>query len=624
MWSEPHQPRRIGRYLLHGPIASGGMAAVHLGRLVGDAGFARTVAIKRLHPQLAEEPEIAESLLDEARIVARIQHPNVVATLDLLLAEGEAFLVMDHVRGESLARLLRAARAAGEPAPPPIVASVACGALHGLHAAHEARSESGEPLGIVHRDISPENVLVGVDGTARLLDFGIAKARGRLTTTRGGQIKGKLAYMAPEQILCAEVTRRTDVFAAGVVLWEALAGRRLFDGDDEGGLIRAVLEQPIPPPSSVAAHVPGALDAIVLRALERNADGRYPTARELAIAIEDAVPLASQRAVGEWVEQLAGEALARRATRVAAIESASAADPAGAGAAGGGDGGDGERKRAAASPGPAARGRAETEPRGLAETEPRGLAETEPRGLAEAEPRGLAETEPEIPAVALGLTALAATTATGDGMAGEASATSSPRGGAPRGGAAPAAARRAGALLALGAVLLGGAAALALHWSRRAPSRPEDAAGAVHAAAQRRDTDATDAASATPTPPPPRAPSAASASGTGEPTGVAGWMPAAAIPGADAAPAPGAPGADAAPAPGAPDAAQARAPGAAQASPQAPSAVAPAPAQRPARTAVSARAPAPAPRTTHADAQRCSPPYTVDKAGIRRLKPECL
>ncbi|WP_437786780.1 serine/threonine-protein kinase [Sorangium sp. So ce1097] len=636
MWSEPHQPRRIGRYLLHGPIASGGMAAVHLGRLVGDAGFARTVAIKRLHPQLAEEPEIAESLLDEARIVARIQHPNVVATLDLLLAEGEAFLVMDYVRGESLARLLRAARAAGEPSPPPFVASIACGALHGLHAAHEARSESGEPLGIVHRDISPENVLVGVDGTARLLDFGIAKARGRLTTTRGGQIKGKLAYMAPEQILCAEVTRRTDVFAAGVVLWEALAGRRLFDGDDEGGLIRAVLEQPIPPPSSVAAHVPGALDAIVLRALERNADGRYPTARELAIAIEDAVPLASQRAVGEWVEQLAGEALARRAARVAAIESASAADPAGAGTAGGGDGGDGERERAAASPGPAARGRAETEPRGRAETEPRGLAET----------------EPEIPAVALGLTALAATTTTGDGMAAEASATPSPRDGAPRSGAAPATAKRAGALLAVGAVLLGGAAALALHLSRRAPSGLEDAAGAVHAPAQRRDTDATDAASATPTPAPPRAPSAAGASGTGEPTGVAGWMPAAGTPGADAAPAPGAAGADAAPAgadaapapgaagadaapagadaapaPGAPGAAQARAagaPGAAQAPPQAPSAVAPAPAQRPARTAVSARAPAPAPRTTHADAQRCSPPYTVDKAGIRRLKPECL
>ncbi|WP_434048454.1 MULTISPECIES: serine/threonine-protein kinase [Sorangium] len=564
MPSEPHQPRRIGRYLLYSPIASGGMASVHLGRLIGDAGFSRTVAIKRLHPQLAEAPEIAESLRDEARLVARIQHPNVVATIDLLIAEDEAFLVMDYVRGESLARLLRAARARGEPAPPPIVASIACGALHGLHAAHEARSESGEPLGIVHRDISPENVLVGVDGAARLLDFGIAKARGRLSTTRGGQLKGKLYYMAPEQILCAHVTPRTDVFAAGVVLWEALAGRRLFDGGDEGDIIGAVLEQPIPPPSSHAAHVPGALDAIVLRALERNAEGRYPTARELAIAIEDAVPLASQRAVGEWVEQLAGEALARRAARVAAIESASAADPggeatAGAGAATAGGSGEGARgsggaegARRPASPSPAARGLAETAP------------EIQAGDLGQA-------------ALALGQAALAATAAAGDGgMAGGTSVTPAPRDGAPRGGAAPKAARRAGPLLALGAVLLGSAAALAAHLSRRGPPGPEDGASAVHAAPVRRhdtgEPGATGAASAVPAPTPPLAPSAA------------------------LAPAP----------------------------PLASSAVAPAAAQRPARAAVSARAPAPAPRATRGDAQRCSPPYTVDKAGIRRLKPECM
>ncbi|WP_437961243.1 protein kinase [Sorangium sp. So ce119] len=556
MPSEPHQPRRIGRYLLYSPIASGGMASVHLGRLIGEAGFSRTVAIKRLHPQLAEAPEIAESLRDEARIVARIQHPNVVATIDLLIAEDEAFLVMDYVRGESLARLLRAARARGEPAPPPIVASIACGALHGLHAAHEARSESGEPLGIVHRDISPENVLVGVDGTARLLDFGIAKARGRLSTTRGGQLKGKLCYMAPEQILCADVTPRTDVFAAGVVLWEALAGRRLFDGGDEGAVVGAVLERPIPPPSSLAAHVPGALDAIVLRALERNAEGRYPTARELAIAIEDAVPLASQRAVGEWVEQLAGEALARRAARVAAIESASAADPGGEATAGAG-------AAAAGGSGAGARGSGGVEG---------GAREPASRG---SEARGLAETAPEIQAGAPGQPTLAATAAAGDGMTGGTSLTPSPRDGAPR-GAAPRAARRAGPLLALGAVILVSAAALAVHWSRRGPPGPEDAAGAVHAAPLQRH-------------------------GTGEPqapsaTGAADATRSASAPSAVLAPAPS----------------------------HTPSAVATTPAQRPARAAVSARAPAPAPRATRGDAQRCSPPYTVDRAGIRRLKPECM
>ena len=317
------EPRRIGRYLLFGPIASGGMATVHLGRLVADSGFSRTVAIKRLHPQLAEAPEIAASLLDEARIVSRIQHPNVVPTLDLLTDDDEVLLVMEYVHGESLSRLLAAARQRGEPVPIAVVAGVLCGALHGLHAAHEARRESGEPLEIVHRDVSPENLLVGVDGASRLLDFGIAKAHGRLTTTRNGQLKGKIAYMAPEQLLCGEVTRRTDVFAAGIVLWEALTGVRLFRGDDEAALITAALEAPIKPPSEVAAHVPKELDALVLKALERHVEGRYATARELAIALEEATPLAPPREVGAWVERLASAALTRRAGRIAQMETAS-------------------------------------------------------------------------------------------------------------------------------------------------------------------------------------------------------------------------------------------------------------------------------------------------------------
>ena len=300
------------------------MATVHLGRLVADSGFSRTVAIKRLHPQLAEAPEIAASLLDEARIVSRIKHPNVVPTLDLLTTDDEVLLVMEYVHGESLSRLLAAARARSEPMPIAVVASVLCGALHGLHAAHEARRESGEPLGIVHRDVSPENVLVGVDGSARLLDFGIAKAHGRLTTTRNGQLKGKIAYMAPEQLLCDEVTRRTDVFAAGIVLWEALTGVRLFQGVDEAAMINAALEGPIRPPSEVAAHVPKKLDALVLQALSRHVDGRYGTARELAIALEEATPLAPPREVGAWVERLASAALAKRAGRIAQMETASA------------------------------------------------------------------------------------------------------------------------------------------------------------------------------------------------------------------------------------------------------------------------------------------------------------
>jgi serine/threonine-protein kinase len=303
------------------------MATVHLGRLVGESGFSRTVAIKRLHPQLADAPDVATGLLDEARIVSRIRHPNVVPTLDLITSDEEVLLVMEYVHGESLSRLLRASRTAGEVAPMPIVASVLCGALHGLHAAHEARSEAGEPLGIVHRDVSPENLLVGVDGVTRLLDFGIAKAHGRLTTTRNGQLKGKVAYMAPEQILCAEVTRRTDVYAAGIVLWEALTGARLFEGEDEAAVMTAAFEAPIRPPSELAGHVPAAVDSLVLRALDRHVDGRFATARELAIALEDAIPLASPRQVGAWVERLATVALARRAARIASMESTSATAP---------------------------------------------------------------------------------------------------------------------------------------------------------------------------------------------------------------------------------------------------------------------------------------------------------
>jgi serine/threonine-protein kinase len=296
------------------------MATVHFGRLVGDAGFSRIVAVKRLHADLALEPEIASSLLEEARIVSRIEHPNVVATLDVLLAEDQALLVMEYVRGESLARLLRAARTRSVAIPPAITAGIACGMLYGLHAAHEAASESGEPLGIVHRDVSPENVLVSASGVARILDFGIAKARGRLSTTRGGQIKGKIRYMAPEQILCREVSRRTDVYAAGIVIWEALTGRRLFEGSDEAAIVTAALEHTIQAPSGVAPSAPIALDAVVLRALERNAAGRYATARDFAVAIEEAIKIATPREIGEWVERAAGDVIASRDATVAGIE----------------------------------------------------------------------------------------------------------------------------------------------------------------------------------------------------------------------------------------------------------------------------------------------------------------
>ena len=197
----------LGRYLLYGEIASGGMATVHFGRLMGVVGFSRTVAIKRLHPHYARDPEVVTMFLDEARLAARIRHPNVLPTIDVVAADGEVFLVMEYVQGVPLSHLVQAATEQGRRVPPRIVSSILVDALNGLHAAHEATNERGEPLRLVHRDVSPQNIMVGADGVARVLDFGVAKAMGRLQTTRDGQVKGKLAYMAPEHLAGREVSR---------------------------------------------------------------------------------------------------------------------------------------------------------------------------------------------------------------------------------------------------------------------------------------------------------------------------------------------------------------------------------------------------------------------------------
>lgn len=314
----------VGRYALYGEIASGGMAVVHYGKLLGAVGFQRPVAIKRLHPQLARDPAVRDMFIDEARLASRIRHPNVVPTLDVVADGRDLLLVMEYVHGESLQQLMRAMRKRGERIPLRITLAVVSALLHGLHAAHEATTEEGEPLSVVHRDVSPQNVLVGVDGVARVLDFGIARAAVRLEHTREGIVKGKLAYMAPEQLGGATVDRRADVYAASVILWEMVTGRRLFVKDDGGTvMVDKLLAGRIDPPSRFAPGTPKLLDAIVLHGLARNPDQRFATAREMALALERLGEFARPSEIGDWVEGLATEALAARSVRLQEVERSS-------------------------------------------------------------------------------------------------------------------------------------------------------------------------------------------------------------------------------------------------------------------------------------------------------------
>jgi eukaryotic-like serine/threonine-protein kinase len=315
-----------GRYTLFGAIGSGGMATVHLARRVDATEPARTVAVKRLHAHLLQDPELPLMFADEARLAARVHHPNVVPTLEVLAVEGELFLVMEYLPGETLARLARETIRRGATVPLGIASAIVVGMLLGLEAAHHATDERGRPLDLVHRDVSPQNVLVGVDGHARLLDFGVAKASGRSRTTKEGQLRGKVAYMAPEQ-LGGEATRATDVYATAAVLWEVLAGRPLFTADSDAMLLACVAMGNVVAPSVHRAEVPPQLDAVVLRGLSRDPALRFGSASEMAQALAAAVPPAAASAVAAWVQDTAAQALAERARAVAAVEAALPAEP---------------------------------------------------------------------------------------------------------------------------------------------------------------------------------------------------------------------------------------------------------------------------------------------------------
>jgi serine/threonine-protein kinase len=243
-----------------------------------------------------------------------------VTVLDLLSLGNDLFLVMDYVQGETFASLLAVQRERGVPLEPAFAVTVVEEVLRGLHAAHVARDEAGRPLHVVHRDVSPQNIMVGLDGVSRILDFGIAKAAGRLQETSTGQVKGKVAYMAPEQLLGGDVDARVDVFAAGVVLWEALANRRLFAADSPGGSVQKVLSGAVPKLSEMGIEVSDELSAIVTRALASQPSERFPSALEFADALEGLRLQAGATSLAEWVRRAGGDALGRRIERLGQIE----------------------------------------------------------------------------------------------------------------------------------------------------------------------------------------------------------------------------------------------------------------------------------------------------------------
>jgi serine/threonine-protein kinase len=290
------------------------MATLFLARRVGAAGFSKHVAIKVVHPHLAEDPNFVQMFVDEALLSAQIQHPNVVHVEELRQVDGAHFLVMEYVSGCALSQLLRELAKRGRRLSPQLAVHIAVRIEDGLHAAHELRDPDGSLLGVVHRDVSPQNVLLAWEGHVKLIDFGVAKARFRSVQTTGSTLKGKIRYMAPEQAIGRPVDRRSDVYALGVVLWEMLTMKRLFHADNDFALLELVRQPRVTPPSQLVTDVSPELDRVVMKALAPRVEERYQTARQLRRELADAMPRAvalDASHLSELLVTVMGEHLAR-------------------------------------------------------------------------------------------------------------------------------------------------------------------------------------------------------------------------------------------------------------------------------------------------------------------------
>jgi serine/threonine protein kinase len=304
---------RIGRFEVIAEIGTGGMASVYVARSTGSGGFRRLVAIKVMHAHLSSDESFVDMFLDEARVAATIHHPNVVPIIDVGFEDGLVFLIMDYIEGDSFSNVEKVAISLRRRIPLGITLRVVLDALAGLHAAHELCDLEGNHLKIIHRDVSPQNIVVGVDGVSRIVDFGIAKAESRVTTTKVGMIKGKLNFMAPEQLRSAPLDRRVDVFGMGVTLWEAVTLRRLYAGENDFDTARRILTGEYPPLLDFDARLPPVLDEICKKALNPDPDQRFMSADEFADAIEThlAGSVASGRDVAAFISGVASQKLER-------------------------------------------------------------------------------------------------------------------------------------------------------------------------------------------------------------------------------------------------------------------------------------------------------------------------
>ena len=310
-------PATFGRYELLKRLAGGGMGEVYLARQRGLAGFSKLIVIKTLLPHLCEDEEFITMFKDEARLTAQLIHPNICQTFEFDQIDATWYIAMEYLRGEDVRRLWKASASKGLQVPVPLLCRIIADAAAGLDFAHELRDSRGEPYGIVHRDISPQNILVTFEGGVKIIDFGVAKAQGRLTHTRTGALKGKYGYMSPEQVNGEQVDHRTDIFALGIVLHELLTSVRLFKSDSDVSTIERVKKAPIPPPSQLNPSLPPGIDALVMKALERDIGKRYQTARQFRLALENWLVQermsASSAHLAQFLEEVYQERLAQEA-----------------------------------------------------------------------------------------------------------------------------------------------------------------------------------------------------------------------------------------------------------------------------------------------------------------------